>query len=326
MMLVVDRRKRARLELLERVGDCDAHDELASSAPRGFICPLTMEVMFDPVLDAEGNTYERSSLLKWLEHNQTSPVSRQPLNDRMIIANNAMRDTIHEYMGAAWVQQRKAERENEPHGTQNSEKIPSRMRSKIDCFLRNTCNELGGLDLKLDADGCCAFRYDTITIVLDVPDQVGVFCLYTKDLLQGNGLDQDKLCRRAMELNFLQGTARESCLRAKRQLDEITSQQHSLKKFIAGDTRGGCLSVRRHSGRQEIMFSYTDRIPEVSSRDFSNILLNFVETSMALRDKLMKGMEQPQWWEDEGEVVEDEVDACDKRSADEAQTSAEQTA
>lgn len=270
-----------------------------SNIPRGFLCPLTMEVMFEPVLDAEGNTYERAALFQWLEQNPTSPISRQPLNQRMVVSNNALRETIHEFMGDSWVLQKSAEKENQPQlgntamvapsaaviaAVANAGKVPSRLRSKIDCFLQNTCNELGGLDLKLNSDGCCAFRYDTITIVLDVPETIGVFCLYTKDLLQGfNNVDQDRLYRRAMELNFLQG-----------------------------DTRGGCLSVRSHAGRKEVMFSYTDRVPEVSARDFSNILLNFVETAVALRDKLMQGIEQaPQWWEDEA-VDEEVVDLCDK--------------
>ena len=69
------------------------------------------------------------------------------------------------------------------------------------------------------------------------------FCLYTKDLV----VVRDErvipgLYQRAMELNFLQG-----------------------------DTRGGCLSVRELPHR-EIMFSYTDQVPEISARDFSNIL------------------------------------------------------
>jgi U-box domain len=186
------------------------------SVPSGFICPLTMEIMFDPVLDAEGNTFERSALFQWLKHSPTSPVSRQPLNERMVTSNNALRDTIHEFMGSAWVLQRKTVEETKPEKRMkveqgdscigNAAKEMSRSRSKIDCFLQNTSKEIGGIELSLNSDGCCAFRYDSITIVLDVPENVGVFCLYTKDLIQGiTQTNQDQICRRAMELNFLQG-------------------------------------------------------------------------------------------------------------------------
>lgn len=201
-MLGFDRRKRARFQLLEKIVDSNSQNEGSRKAPCGFVCPLTLEVMFDPVLDAEGNTYERSALLQWLQHNATSPVSRQPLNEHMIVSNNALRETIHEFMGTTWVQSNTADQEDAPP---RSGLAPSRLRSKIDCFLQNTCKELGGLDLKLNSDGCCAFRYDNITIVLDVPDQVGIFCLYTKGLLQDVSFDQDEVYKRAMELNFLQG-------------------------------------------------------------------------------------------------------------------------
>jgi U-box domain/Tir chaperone protein (CesT) family len=259
------------------------------NVPSGFVCPLTMEVMFDPVLDAEGNTFERMSLLQWLKQSPTSPISRQPLSERMVTSNNALRESIHEFMGVEWIAQRQQAMEtvmksgsgecttttnnsNNNNCTTTGKEI-SRARAKIDCFLRNTSKEIGDLELKLNADGCCAFRYDTITIVLDVPDHVGVLCLYTKDFIHGiSHLDQDLLCRRAMELNFLQG-----------------------------ETRGGCLSVRTTEAGKEIMFSYTDRVAEVSARDFTNIFLNFVETTVRLRDKLLRGLIQRQWWEDNAE-------------------------
>jgi U-box domain len=198
--------------------EMESYSVADQSVPSGFICPLTMEIMFDPVLDAEGNTFERSALFQWLKHSPTSPVSRQPLNERMVTANNALRDTIHEFMGSAWLLQRKTSEETKPEkkmkgeqGTSsivNAGKEMSRSRSKIDCFLHNTSKEIGGIELSLNSDGCCAFRYDSITIVLDVPENVGVFCLYTKDLIQGiTQASQDQICRRAMELNFLQGTS-----------------------------------------------------------------------------------------------------------------------
>lgn len=43
------------------------------------ICPITGDVMKDPVIDPEGNSYEREAIESWLQRNQTSPVSRAPL-------------------------------------------------------------------------------------------------------------------------------------------------------------------------------------------------------------------------------------------------------
>jgi hypothetical protein len=60
-----------------------------------------------------------------------------------------------------------------------------------------------------------------------------------------------------------------------------------LYSFL-GETRGGCLSTTRNlDGRSEVLFSYSDRIPEVTADDFRTTLFNFVETAASLRQKLM---------------------------------------
>jgi hypothetical protein len=55
-----------------------------------------------------------------------------------------------------------------------------------------------------------------------------------------------------------------------------------------GETRGGCLATTKNlDGRSEVVFSYSDRIPEVNADDFRTVLNNFVETAASLRSKLM---------------------------------------
>ena len=57
--------------------------------------------------------------------------------------------------------------------------------------------------------------------------------------------------------------------------------------LCAADTRGGCLSVKRNiAGQPEVMFSYTDRVAEITARDFANIIVNFAETAVLIRKKL----------------------------------------
>ena len=41
------------------------------SVPTNFYCPITGELMNDPVTDKEGNTYEREHILQWLQLNKT---------------------------------------------------------------------------------------------------------------------------------------------------------------------------------------------------------------------------------------------------------------
>lgn len=50
------------------------------TTPQEFICPISMEVMTDPVLCEDGHTYERRIILEWLRQSPTSPITRQPLS------------------------------------------------------------------------------------------------------------------------------------------------------------------------------------------------------------------------------------------------------
>ena len=58
-------------------------------------CPLTLELMRDPVVDREGNTYERAAIERWLASgHRTSPVTRAPLTPADLVPNRALRHII----------------------------------------------------------------------------------------------------------------------------------------------------------------------------------------------------------------------------------------
>ena len=40
-----------------------------------FLCPLSGEIMRDPVVDADGNSYERINILVWLDDQGKSPLT-----------------------------------------------------------------------------------------------------------------------------------------------------------------------------------------------------------------------------------------------------------
>jgi len=45
-----------------------------------FICPITLEVFEDPVMDEHGDTYEKSAITEYLlEHRNSSPINRKPI-------------------------------------------------------------------------------------------------------------------------------------------------------------------------------------------------------------------------------------------------------
>ena len=76
-------------------------------------------------------------------------------------------------------------------------------------------------------------------------------------------------------------------------LNCILTKYLSIGNFnCSGDTRGGCVSVKKGAQTgavtpSEVMFSYTDRVAEVSAKDFLNIVLNFLETAVSVRQKLV---------------------------------------
>jgi hypothetical protein len=191
------------------LGEEPEEDDVFPKVPKGFLCPLTLETMFDPVLDAEGNTYERYAILEWLKEHRTSPISRQHLSERMLKPNNSLREAIHEFMGPAWVRDMTAEQKMTTTKRSLRQRrgisiapLDSHSREKIDCFLQFTSQKIGSLELCLNSQGCCAFQYDGITVVLDVPVKAGVFCLYTRSLITDL---TDAMKDLLLELNFLQG-------------------------------------------------------------------------------------------------------------------------
>ena len=57
------------------------------------ICPITQEVMREPVIDSEGNTYEKSAILEWLKTSNKSPVTRNVISASQLVPNRALIDS-----------------------------------------------------------------------------------------------------------------------------------------------------------------------------------------------------------------------------------------
>ena len=48
-----------------------------ASLPEAFMCPITSELMADPVSTADGFSYEREAITTWLEEHSTSPLTNE---------------------------------------------------------------------------------------------------------------------------------------------------------------------------------------------------------------------------------------------------------
>jgi hypothetical protein len=62
--------------------------------PDHFICPITHNLMIDPVSAADGHMYERRAIEEWLVGHSTSPMTGAKLEVKMLFPNYAIRGLI----------------------------------------------------------------------------------------------------------------------------------------------------------------------------------------------------------------------------------------
>ena len=62
------------------------------------ICPITLDLMKDPVVAADGRSYEREAISKWLENHNTSPCTNQQLPQKHFIPNIQLKNIIQTYI------------------------------------------------------------------------------------------------------------------------------------------------------------------------------------------------------------------------------------
>ena len=68
--------------------------------PSEYMCPISHELMEDPVFTASGQTYERDTISQWLRTKQTDPISNARLPNKKLVANFALRGAIEQWKEA----------------------------------------------------------------------------------------------------------------------------------------------------------------------------------------------------------------------------------
>nr|XP_043621053.1 U-box domain-containing protein 26-like [Erigeron canadensis] len=98
--------------------------------PYHFRCPISLELMRDPVIVNTGQTYDRSSIESWVSTgNTTCPVTRLPLMDFTLIPNHTLRRLIQEWCVA-----------NRSYGV---ERIPTPKQPADPIMVRSLLNQAG---------------------------------------------------------------------------------------------------------------------------------------------------------------------------------------
>jgi hypothetical protein len=67
-----------------------------TTAPDEYLCPITCELMEDPVMTEDGQTYEREAIVTWVTSAGTSPMTRQRMAN-MFIPNRGLKAAIERW-------------------------------------------------------------------------------------------------------------------------------------------------------------------------------------------------------------------------------------
>jgi hypothetical protein len=74
----------------------DAESE-RNECPAGFLDPVTLAIMGDPVSTCDGHSFDRSTVQEWLEAHTTSPLTGAELATRIVVPHLALRESITEW-------------------------------------------------------------------------------------------------------------------------------------------------------------------------------------------------------------------------------------
>ncbi|CAM8997860.1 unnamed protein product [Rhodiola kirilowii] len=88
-----------KLEMLKEAAD-SIRDEailIQSGPPSHFFCPILQEVMTEPCVAADGYTYDRNAIEKWLEKKENSPMTNLPMPSKNLIPNYTLLSAIMEW-------------------------------------------------------------------------------------------------------------------------------------------------------------------------------------------------------------------------------------
>ena len=78
------------------IGDKDIRDD--------FLCPITHDVMQDPVVAQDGFTYERKDIVRWLKTSSKSPMTKEDISSSGLIPNRTLKSAIE-----SWKDEKKLE-------------------------------------------------------------------------------------------------------------------------------------------------------------------------------------------------------------------------
>ncbi len=65
---------------------------------KNFICPITQDIMENPVIAADGHSYEREAILQWFQNSNQSPKTNQVFIHQELIKNHTLKGAIESFL------------------------------------------------------------------------------------------------------------------------------------------------------------------------------------------------------------------------------------
>lgn len=88
-----------------------------SAVTESITCPITGDVMVDPVQGSDGQTYEKTAILEALKYKQESPITRQPMTENDLKVNASIRFLCDKFHSGAFGNVVKRDKPSVSNGT-----------------------------------------------------------------------------------------------------------------------------------------------------------------------------------------------------------------
>lgn len=77
----------------------DAAREYGVKIPSDFMCPITLDVMVNPLMSRHGHSFERDAILEWISNGtRQCPLTRKPVRLNDFVPNSALEMKIWSWM------------------------------------------------------------------------------------------------------------------------------------------------------------------------------------------------------------------------------------
>ncbi|XP_073147117.1 U-box domain-containing protein 19-like [Henckelia pumila] len=158
-------------------------ETLSCLNPEDFLCPISLELMTDPVTVSTGQTYNRASIQKWLKSgNLLCPVSGEKLTSTEMVPNTTLRKLIQHFCTEYGVSLEKSRKKNRdisrtilPGSPTNEESIKflswflaSRLRSGTDYQKNKAAHEIRLLSKSNLFNRSCLIESGCVPHLLDL--------------------------------------------------------------------------------------------------------------------------------------------------------------